>query len=245
MKKILLVLTVLLGCTLTISAQKQGLNYKHLCSIPSYFTYNQVPVLYESASAVKVGDNYVYNLYDLNFDHVATVSVESRPVGVKSNMKIEKVIDKTGVTFSMDDNDVALTQTFFNDDEDWEYIVPVGKEEPTEWGVTMFITESYDIKKTDGTVVGTISKDWNLDIHIINDVVYTTISKTDESTGKSIYYYYTIPEFRKLLGGTNDVNAVPAMIETVDDEAYDLLGRKIPENQKGIVVKNGAKLYNK
>lgn len=238
MKKILLVLTVLLGCTLTISAQKIG--PRSFCTVPSCFTYDNAPLFLGSATYLDEKTR-VINIYDLSFNHVSTVSVESRYIG----MEIKKVIDKTGMIFNTSSNDVALTQTFFNDDEDWEYIVPVGKEEPTEWGGTVLRIESYAIKKTDGTVVGSIPFEWNYDIHIINDVVYTTISETDGSTGRSIYYYYTIPEFRKLLGGTNDVNAVPAMIETVDDEAYDLLGRKISENQKGIVVKNGVKLYNK
>lgn len=102
---------------------------------------------------------------------------------------------------------------------------------------------SYTIKKTDGTVLGSFPKDkWHCEVGVINDVVYAI--HRDNNTDE--YFYYTLPEFRKyIFHDANSVQPVPAMVRNVSGDTHDLMGRKVSEHQKGIVVKDGKKMIAK
>ena len=135
-----------------------------------------------------------------------------------------------------------MTQTIFNDDADWEYIVPVEGEYTDKWGDTYTDIISYTIKKTNGTIMGSIPADkWNCRMSVINDVVYAINRGEDDN-----YYFYTLPEFRKFLSqDASAVKPVPAMVRTACGEAHDLMGRKVVDHQKGIIIKDGKKMINK
>lgn len=231
MKKILLSLAILLGSALSVSAQKTLIakSIKSFYTIPSYFTYNHTPYLTDSKSGE-------INIYDLNLNKVACISHEFR---AEEEMEIRQVIDKNGISTSISQNDVYLTQTFFNEDEDWEYITSEYDEN---------YHRTYIIKKTDGSIVGSIPSNWRRQIYIFNDVIYTAFEgEYDEKTNTTTYYFYTIPEFHKLISADADpdaVKATPAMTQTVSEETYDLSGRKVSERQRGIVIKDGKKVMN-
>lgn len=223
MNKIFYSFAILLGCTLPVSAHiglpdiSQGDT-----TIPSYFTNNHTGnlVTYDYISGT-------WDIYDLSLNKVASFSLESDCMP----FEIELVVDKNGLAHKLESDEVYLTQTFFNDDADWEYIVPVRGDSRI---------ESCTVKKTDGTVVGSISTDvWRWNVCIINDVVY--VYALDSSGEESLY---TIQEFRKLISGdASAVNAVPAL--TISTNSHDLAGKRVPAAHKGIVIENDRKMFVK
>lgn len=76
-------------------------------------------------------------------------------------------------------------------------------------------------------------------------VNYDYTYNSDTRTGEYTFYYYTLPEFRKLISGTDGVEPVPAMKRTVSKETFDLMGRKTSDRHKGIVIKDGKKMIVK
>lgn len=234
MKKLFFSLAALFGCTLSVSAQKAAMLEGRMQTIPSYFTYNHTPYI----TTLQEDDDNIINIYDMSFNQISSFNLGKEDF---DNFELKTIIDKNGVSFDVEFDDIYLTQTFFNDDADWEYIVPVKGGEPNEWGY--FYTESYTIKKTDGTVVGSIPADKYIDeVWVINDVVYALTSEYDESTDKTNYYYYTVSEYRKFMShDASGVKPVPAMVRTVSNETRDLMGRKVSDRHKGIVIKDGRK----
>lgn len=243
MKKIIFTFVALLACTLSASAQKVFSN-SYFFSIPKYFTYDNKPYLSIAEEDGYVDDDYIVDnvtIYDMELN-----LVEKFKLGTTEGCYLDghQFIDKDGVSYDLGDGGVYLTQTFFNDDADWEYVVPVKQEFTDEWG-TYYRTVAYNIKKTNGTVIGSISRNkWELDYSIIGDVVYPI---TYKDVGDDwIFSFYTLPEFRKLISNDpSGVEAVPAMVRTISKEAYDLMGRKASDHHKGIVIKDGKKMINK
>lgn len=143
MKKTILTLAILLGCTLTISAQKviNQTNRTEFVAVPSVFTYNHTPYL---QTVDRDREDLVINLtiYDASLNPVCSFSPNEK----FADLELECYIDKNGFQHDVPDN-MYLTQTFFNDDEDWEYIVPVEEEVPSSNGETYMETVSFSIKK--------------------------------------------------------------------------------------------------
>lgn len=230
MKKLFYSLAVLFFCTLAANAQKEIIGGKHLNSVPSFFTYDHNPHLLARHSSYDEESESVstsINIYDKSLNNVESVNMS----GSFSNLELDVCLDKNGLRYYVDN--LYLTQTFFNDDSDWEYIEPV-------YGIETVV--SYTIKKTNGTVVGSIpANKWTRSVCVIDDVVYTKLEGEDDT-----YYYYTLPEFRKLISNDpSSVEPVPAMVCSVANEAHDLMGRKASGHHKGIVIKDGKKMINK
>lgn len=245
MKKTFFLLAALMGSAISASAQKVFPD--DLYSIPALFTNNHTAYMLTAQKERDENWNYKMTdicLFDMNLNRLQSFA----PNEEVSCLGIDCIIDKNGLGYDVATDDVYLTQNFFNDDDDWEYIVPLKGEVTHDWGTEME-TVGYTIKKTNGTVVGTLSFGnklmWNTAVYVINDVIYTTLEEeTDEDD--YIYYFYTLPEFRKLIqGDANNVKAVPAMTRTVSKEAHDLAGRKAAKDHKGIVIQNGKKMLVK
>lgn len=239
-KNFLYILVTFLVCTVSANAQKIVLG--SLDAIPSFFTYNHT-------SYFNRKDADQCYIYDININLVETVRIEGKCTNLSVNY-----IDKNGLSFQMF-NDMTVTQTFFNDDDDWEYMEPIYEEYMDDWGYMSKRLASYSIKKADGSVIGNIPAEmeidgfwieWDPEILVVSDVIYTRYYGMDYNDGHFKSYYYTLPEFRKLItGNANDVKAVPAMVNTVSKEAYDLSGRKALDNQKGIIIKDNKKIFVK
>lgn len=222
MKKFFYTFVVLFACALTVSAQKV-FESNEFGRILSYFTFNHIPYL--TQTTYDDSNNKVYHLYNLEFNHIQTFVLEKRP----AYLSINEYIDKNGISYGSQGS-MYFSQTLFNDDEEWEYVD--------------YEDEGYAIKKLNGTVIGYISKNWTREFCIINDVVYT-YTKEEKGEYDVVYTYYTISEFRKLIGTETGVQAVPAFTRTISKETYDLAGRKSSDNQRGIVVKDGKKMLVK
>lgn len=235
MKKLFYTLAVLFVCTLSANAQKAHKGFFR--TIPSYFTYDHNPYI------VFLDEDYVRDaeICDLNLNKVKTINVNSEV----EYIQIERYVDKNGIGQDVKVDDIYLTQTFFNDDADWEYMVPVKGKVTDKWGYTYDDVVAYTIKKADGTVLGAISAaQWGGDVYVINDVVYAVkaVYGEDEVT---TYYFYTLPEFRKLISNDpNGVKAVPAMVRT-SKSTHDIAGRQVSESHKGVVIKDGKKMIAK
>lgn len=241
MKKLFYSLAVLLACTLSVNAQK--VINGDLITIPSFFTFNHSPYFLGVNGDLNKHNPQItsIDIFDMNFNKIESVNIND----VVSGFDVH-CIDKDGIGHDVKYADAYLTQTLFNDDADWEYMVPVKGEVTDKWGYTYEETVSYTIKKTNGTVVGSIPADkWDGDIYIINNVVYAVT--TEEESGKDLYtyYFYTLPEFCKLMSNSNDVKAVPTMIRTSSKAAHDLAGRQVSESHKGIIIKEGKKMITK
>lgn len=234
MKKFIFILAVLFICALSANAQKYAVPSSSK-TLPSQFTYAQTPyLLFETAEEVFI--------YDMNFNMISSFRFDEDAV----RLDCDTYVDKSGHEHEIENN-IILTQTFFNDDPDWEYIVPVKEEVTSEWG-TYMKTVSYTIKKTDGTVVGSIPEDmWFVDYCVFGDNVYVEIYEPIEGDDDNYTkYFYTLPEFRKLISDdSNGVKPVAAMTQTISKETYDLMGRKASDHHKGIVIKDGKKMINK
>lgn len=246
MKNLIFTLAVLFIGTVSVNAQKAFPDDDDFNLIPSYFTSKHVPYFLRGVEYISDYENRVSyyrldagNIYDMNFDFVTSFNIEDE----LDFLRLAWFVDKNGIQHDTQYK-LFLTQTFFNNDADWEYIVPVKEPVNTQWG-TEFEIVSYTIKKTNGTVLGSISaKSWSGDVYIINDVVYTTIYEGDDKEGT--YYFYTLPEFRKLFNADIDGDlAVPAMVKKVSKETHDLMGRRVSNHHKGVVIKDGKKMINK
>lgn len=225
-------LVVLLATTLCVSAQNVVMHHG-IETIPSYFTYNHTPYIVDRCEE---GENNIIDLYDMNFNKISSFNIDTDVY----DLNLRSVIDKNGICHSPKEDELYLTQTFFNDDADWEYVVRDEGEDVNEWGYAE--TVSYTIKKTDGTVVGSIPVGKLCQLLVINDVVYAVIHDYDESTDEYTVYYYTVPEYRKILfNDKNGVKPVPSMVHTVSSESYDLMGRKVSNGHNGVVITEGTK----
>lgn len=98
MKKLFFSLALLLGCTLSISAQK--VMHGRFYAIPSYFTYNHTPYLVDR---YKDGENYICNLYDLSLSEVASFKLGADI----EEIEVEAGFDKNGL--AIDFSDIYLT----------------------------------------------------------------------------------------------------------------------------------------
>lgn len=247
-KNFLYALVTLLVCTVSANAQKL-MTDDDFIPIPSFFTYDHKPYICMENGNENGKDIDGYFIYDTNLNLVETVNT-----GECVSLDLELYIDKNGISFDLAEDDIYLTQTFFNDDADWEYMSPVYETITDEYGSYEDVI-SYSVKKADGTVIGNIpikieidglSTEWYGDVYVINDVVYTSFIYIDYSGYDNKYYLFTLPEFRKLItGNANDVKPVPAMVKTVSKEAYDLSGRKARNNRKGIIIKDNKKMLVK
>lgn len=241
MKKLFYSLAVLLACTLSANAQKV-LN-GDIMTVPSFFSFNHSPYILAVDGDYDKYDAQInsIDILDMNFNKIESANIND----VLAELNV-RCIDQNGIGHDVKFANSYLTQTLFNDDADWEYMVPVKGEITDKWGYTYEETVSYTIKKTNGTVIGSIpAEKWNGTVYIINDVVYAV---TAEESDKDVeaYYFYTLPEFRKLISSnSNGVKAVPAMVKTLSKATLDISGRQVSENHKGIVIKEGMKMITK
>ena len=238
MKNLIFTLAVLFIGTVSVNAQK-AFPDDLFEEIPFHFTSKHVPYLLQGVDYVNGGRLKEATIYDMNLNKVNTITIEDDI----DYMDLKLYIDKDGLEHDTQNN-IYLTQTFFNNDADWEYIVPVCESIDRGCGPHVEVV-SYTIKKTNGTVLGSISAEsWSRYVYIINDVVYTTTEEYDNE-GRT-YYFYTLPEFRKLINADFDGDlAVPAMTRKVSKEAHDLMGRRVSNHHKGVVIKDGKKMINK
>lgn len=247
MKKIIFILAVLFICALSANAQKHVVDYDNLEALPSQFTYAQTPYLLftkEKEGSISDEPEEVF-IYDMNFNMISSFRFDEDA----EYLDCDTYVDKSGYEHDVRSYSI-LTQTFFNDDPDWEYIVPVMREVTYDDGYDSFTymtVVSYTIKKTNGTVIGSIPADkWSVDYCVFGDNVYVEIYERHEGDDYRTKYFYTLPEFRKLISNDpNGVKPVAAMTQTISKEAYDLMGRKASDRHKGIVIKDGKKMINK
>ena len=152
MKKLLLLLA------LAVSGSAMGQTYlksvycnldNRIVMIPKVFSYQNEPLAYI------YDDNYDFVVYDKNFEEVKRFN--SSFVQKKYEWRDEPI--KIGaVDFSLydfdtfaDDGWFYLSQTLFNNDEKFEYIMPVINEENNYSG--------FEVKSEDGTVLSSITID--------------------------------------------------------------------------------------
>lgn len=240
MKKLFYTLAVLFVCTLSVNAQKvfEG----ELKTVPSYLTFNHNPyILIVDRDADNKHIVKCIDVYDTNLNKVESININEE----LEQLMFERYIDQRGIADDVKEDDIFISQTFFNDDADWEYMVPVYGMVTDRWGDTYNDVVAYTIKKTNGTVLGTISASkWDRDFYVINDIVYA-VQEVSNNGNKSTYYFYTLPEFRKLISNdSNGVKAVPAMVRT-SKSTHDIAGRQVSESHKGVVIKDGKKMIAK
>lgn len=246
MKKIILSLVTIFAFASSASAQivipSEDVNV-----IPSYFTLRNIPYLFFDYKNSETGERSC-SIYDLNLNPIKTFVPTIDICSSENRLYCDVFIDSKGLHRDMNwGRTFHLTQTFFNDDEDWEYIMPIKKEVTDEYGWTNIETVSYTIIKDNGEVAANIPVEkWLDDIWIIDDVAYVHLH-----INQGNYTYtdllYTLPEYRKfILDNTNSVKPVPAMTRTrtIDKDTYDISGRKVSSNHKGIIIKNGKKMMN-
>ncbi len=238
-KKLFYSLAVFFAFTLSANAQK--VINGDIRTVPSFFTFNHSPYFL-------VADGYDDKKYEV---HINSIDILDMSINKIESVNINDVVAELSVR-CIDQNGIGhdvkfayhphLTQTLFNDDADWEYMVPVKGEIIDKWGYTHEETVSYTIIKNNGSVVGSIPVEkWNGDVYIINDVVYA-VTAEESDKGVEAHYFYTLPEFRKLISnGSNGVKAVPAFVRTVKT-THDIVGRQVSENHKGIIIKEGKKM---
>ena len=134
MKKILLILSfIALACNM--QAQVVTIKDGGLYGCPKEFTKNNVGVVYSLAGKVAT-------IYDSNFNVVKTFECK---VGDGKDNYIADIVEDCIIDGADGGcHNSALTQTFFNDDEKWEYIVSVEGYREGKW------TEEYFVYNEDG-----------------------------------------------------------------------------------------------
>lgn len=227
MKKLFYPLAALLLTALPASAQIEIGD--HLYGIPSILTSAKVPYIFDTDNALNKSGNGGGIIYDYDLNKILTVKIPSSDSVYK--LDFENYFDENG--FSLDVNgDLIISQTLFNDDEDWEYINTVFDNNET------YKIKSLEVKKLDGTVIGKIDVS-NIDyigFVKLGNKYYIDVEEYDTSICK----YYTISEFRKLLNPTTRVSAIPAM--TKSNKTFDLSGRSAHSNARGIIIKGNKKV---
>lgn len=134
--------TLYLLLTVCITANAQGINFKdslkvndcdgNIQLIPTEFTYNgkaylevpeYVPDNYDREMSDSVAENHV-TIYNDELDLVTTISIPiiSYPNG--DGYEHYSFAYLNSLDHGDGDGAFAMSQTFFNDDEDWEYIRP-------------------------------------------------------------------------------------------------------------------------
>ena len=236
MKKIILSLVAIFAYAASISAQIIITDYEFLPTIPAPFIYNHCTYIYHE-------NDGVIDLYDLNLNKVETVTIDEEDYW---EIDIIKSINGDGYDYDHSGGEIHITQTLFDDDADWEYMVPIWDTVTDEYG-THEEAIGITVKKTDGTILGSFSIDkWGLDVVIINNVIFPFTEVHNSDYSGYTRYYYTLPEFRKFLfDDLNNVKPVPALTSTANKETYDLAGRKVSDSTRGLVIKEGKKMINK
>lgn len=242
---------VLLASVLSVSAQIVFPGNNIYSCIPSFATYNKAPLLmtaedYSYADDVLRGN---CNLYDYDLNLVTSLTANDNII----QLRLDEVLDEHGLRFEIDKGYIPFSQTIFNDDEDWEYMEGVYEEKDVTnaWGMsyTVKALKSYKIKNTTGEVISTVdAAKYEIEyIIIIGKTILVKVGEDmhDDMLGNlvpSVYKYYTLPEFRKLVGAASTgIEARPFMVAPAKDNVYDVYGRKASAGQKGIVVRNGKK----
>ena len=234
MKKLFYPLAALLLTAAPASAQVEIGD--HLVGIPSVLTSAKVPYIFETDKDLNKGFYGGGTVYDYDLNKILTVQIPSTDHVYK--LDFDNYFDENG--FCLDVNgDLIISQTLFNDDEDWEYINEVIDYSKTD--VRLDPLRTYEVKKLDGTVIGTLVgyKCW-LDAFVkLGNKYYVNVEEY-ETENTSTYKYYTISEFRKLFNPATRVAATPAMVKS--GQTFDLSGRRTRSNAHGIVVKNNKKV---
>lgn len=227
MKKLFYPLAALLLTAAPASAQVEIAD--HLVGIPSVLTSAKVPYIFETDKELNKGFYGGGTVYDYDLNKILTVQIPSTDHVYK--LDFDNYFDENG--FCLDVNgDLIISQTLFNDDEDWEYINGIEEN---------YRLQTYEVKKLDGTVIGTLdaTKYWIDSFVKLGNKYYVNVEEY-ETENTSTYKYYTISEFRKLFNPATRVAATPAMVKS--SQTFDLSGRRTRSNAHGIVVKNNKKV---
>lgn len=231
MKKLFYPLAALLLTAAPASAQVVMENYGNgLLGIPCQLTSAKVPYIIDTEEGLKKNGHGKGTIYDHDLNKILTFEIPA--TDNLGYMDYTDLYDEDG--FSLDVNgDLIVSQTLFNDDEDWEYI---NRKEET------YRLLAYEVKKLDGTVIGTLdaTKYWIDGIVKLGKKFYIVVEEDFAPNSEGTYKFYTIGEFRKLFNPATRVAATPAMVKS--GQTFDLSGRRTRSNAHGIVVKNNKKV---
>lgn len=243
MKKYFYLFVALITGAVSVYGQKE-ISISELRPIPAAFTYNKVPYLFFGIESSSRGVTGTCEIYDYDLNKVASFDISD-------DIQYERFAFFNENGHDGEGSDLCLSQTLFNDDEDWEYICGDYVASEGSFGFISYTLQSYIIKKTNGEVLGVLdATKYQLSrptILFLGDNCFVCLGENLVDNGygyfkPTVYKYYTLTEFRKLIAdNSSSVQAVPSFVMPANEQTYDLSGRKVAPGTKGIVVKNNKK----
>lgn len=148
MKKILLLLGAATAIT-SASAINPGKTISgELNMIPESMTYEGKSVI------ISITDNRIIKAYNSSLENIATITVDSpKKIEYGNNGYYSLVYGYTEMYLcgGLSDDPFSLSQTFFNDDEKFEYIVPKVEKGTNQQGKEEVMTTGYSVMSQDGS----------------------------------------------------------------------------------------------
>lgn len=234
--------------------------------LPTAYSYNMQVQLYTSHHIE--GSEYEYIIYDHNLKEIKRLTINHNPDMPTDGKKGSDHVKYTNLT---DSNPIEkllyFTQTLFNSDEHYEYIVPMHESQPIEilYEGTIYPIYGFKIVSTNGNVLATVEYPDDLrqsanfsfttvpDIYVSENnivIVMSTIKKSDitSSAPNPTYLAYTID--RSELGGTiqpkltNSFTGVSPTLVTNNEPINIELGDIDTNCRIDIFNANGAIVYS-
>lgn len=275
MKKLFIVFAMFMALSV-MPASAQSLSQKVIPSVSNcYFT----PKLFSydgNSSVVTISpDKKSANVYDTNLDLVRSFNLYPNTLSPVSGIQQELVngqwVDKSSgynsfsyefIPIYFEDydelcegNNCNFTQTLFNNDEKFEYIVPyvdmsvevVNSEqdynndgEPDHRTITRGAVTKFNILNEDGTVIASIDSGLKFEVDFIKmgGKIYAVTTTKDSSTNSTNYNFYAIDK------GASSVKLVKK-VQAASNRIFTLDGREHSEMQHGLNIINGQKVIVK
>jgi len=275
MKKLFIVFAMFMALSV-MPASAQSLTPKVIPSVSKLFCTPKLFSYEGNSSVVTISpDKKSANVYDTNLDLVRSFNLYPNTVSVVSGIEQELVngqwVDKssghsviynefTSTYFddydeSCERSDCDFTQTLFNNDEKFEYIVPyfdtsvevVNSEQdynndgtPDHRYITRGAVTKLNIINEDGTVIASLDSDspYQVALKKMGGKIYAVTTTKDSSTNSTNYNFYAIDK------GASSVKLVKK-VQAASNRIFTLDGREHSEMQHGLNIINGQKVIVK